>query len=172
MRLTVYNQIEIRKRWVVVYAFLALTLAQVFVISMFSSQPALASTRVSDKIVNNLTFVPESIPRHSEEKGVITLTYIVRKMAHFYNFAFLGALFGTNKNLLKNNLCQSLIWALLGGLVAVADEAHQYFVPGRCMKLEDILIDFSGILFGICVIELIFGFVFYRRNNGRGKKDS
>ncbi len=40
-------------------------------------------------------------------------------------------------------------------LYAITDEIHQYFVPGRAMQIEDLLVDFSGLLFGIAMLFFI-----------------
>ena len=49
------------------------------------------------------------------------------------------------------------IWqkiALIGISLAVIDELHQIFIPGRFCELGDILADFLGIIVGLLIIRL------------------
>lgn len=84
------------------------------------------------------------------------LNVLVRKLAHMAEFALLGAvLYGLILSIYK-------IWGkwfvgmmLFTSLaVAVIDESIQYLVPGRTPLVSDILIDFTGAIFGI-----IFGWL-------------
>lgn len=76
--------------------------------------------------------------------------FIVRKAAHFTEFAGLGFL-------LANALYQSrkkhgALWAAgLTSLYAVTDEVHQLFVPGRACQIGDWLLDSAGGLTGAAV---------------------
>ncbi len=168
MQLTVYNQQSVWKRWSVIAVFMILTLMQCLIITMFSSQTADLSTKSSAVIVDKLEFVPDVIPRESsQDYDGITLTYLVRKGAHFYNFAFLGALLCIDKNIIKNGIRFNILWAAVGLFVAAFDEIHQYFVPGRSAEFVDVMIDFSGALFGICIMEITLSLALKRRHNGR-----
>lgn len=49
------------------------------------------------------------------------------------------------------------IWqkiALIGILLAIVDELHQLFIPGRFCEIGDILADFLGIIVGLLIIRL------------------
>ena len=71
---------------------------------------------------------------------------LVRKLAHFTEFACLGGLFTWLFSMYKKPVVLAL---LCGFLVASADETIQYFVPNRGPSVIDVLIDTSGVLLGI-----------------------
>ena len=77
---------------------------------------------------------------------------LLRKLAHFTEFACLGALLGWLLAMLRKKL-----WlALLGGcLVASVDECIQCFVPERGPSIWDVLIDSSGVLLGVGILLMI-----------------
>ena len=84
---------------------------------------------------------------------------LLRKLAHFTEFACLGALFAwlfsmTNKPKIVTIAC--------GVTVAVIDETIQRFVPGRGPSARDVLIDSAGVLLGLCI--LVFGYKFIKRH--------
>ena len=76
---------------------------------------------------------------------------LLRKLAHFTEFACLGALFAWLVGMLR----KPLLLALPGGfLIACADETIQRFVPDRGPAFQDVLIDTSGVLIGIGLLFL------------------
>jgi len=81
--------------------------------------------------------------------------FLVRKSAHFTEYAILSALWFRAIRVHLNNLWQ-IRWAFLGLvvslLVAVLDEWHQSFVPSRTSSAHDVLLDFCGALFAQLVI--------------------
>lgn len=83
---------------------------------------------------------------------------LVRKLAHFTEFACLGALFTWLFGMLSKPL---LIALPCGFLVACVDETIQRFVPDRGPAFKDVLIDTSGVLVGIGL--LILGYTIRKR---------
>lgn len=76
---------------------------------------------------------------------------LVRKLAHFTEFACLGALF----TWLYGMLSKPILLALpCGFLVACMDETIQRFVPDRGPAFRDVLIDTAGVLAGIGLLFL------------------
>jgi len=77
--------------------------------------------------------------------------FIVRKTAHFFEFAILYVLF--YRGLKKSTnlpIWETLAMALtLTFLYAVSDEYHQTFVSGRTGKFFDIGVDSLGAVFGM-----------------------
>lgn len=121
------------------------------VIFIFSAQTGDESTVLSDGVV--------SAAAGEENVGSEVLTVIVRKSAHFLEYAALGAavyfgLRGVGED--KRQGKRLLISAVFGGLYAVSDELHQYFVPGRACMTEDMLIDACGAMFGTVFMFLVF----------------
>lgn len=73
----------------------------------------------------------------------------VRKLAHFTEFACLGALLAWWFAMRQ----RSVLWGALGGvLVACADETIQRFIPGRGPSLRDVCIDTAGMVFGLVLL--------------------
>lgn len=76
---------------------------------------------------------------------------LLRKLAHFTEFACLGALFAWLFGMLR----RPLLFALpCGFAVACIDETIQRFVPDRGPAFKDVLIDTSGALLGIGLLFL------------------
>ena len=74
---------------------------------------------------------------------------LLRKLAHFTEFACLGALFTWLYSMLHKPVWLALI---SGFLVASADETIQRFVPGRGPSVWDVMIDTSGVLLGFVLV--------------------
>lgn len=109
-------------------------------------------------------FIAQNFPhvRHGLENNLIslsTLIFLVRKTAHFTEYAILGSLFFLNlkswqrpKSSTSMNILLSLIFSFL---YACTDELHQIFVPGRSAQFRDVLIDTLGASFGAIITYLI-----------------
>lgn len=79
---------------------------------------------------------------------------LLRKLAHFGEFAILGLLLtGTCSNAKHFSLLAPLAFGLF---TALCDETIQLFVPGRSGNLRDLWIDFSGVVLGTLFLRLIF----------------
>lgn len=82
--------------------------------------------------------------------------FIVRKAAHFAEFALLGiftviTFYSYFKKAFKYILSELFICLA----AAVTDETIQLFVPGRSGQITDVLVDFFGSLAGILIIFLV-----------------
>jgi VanZ family protein len=80
--------------------------------------------------------------------GLGTWDLILRKIAHFCEYAVLGFL------LLQATGRESLAF-VLGALYAASDELHQQFVPGRHAAVRDVVIDAAGVLAGVLAARRI-----------------
>lgn len=81
--------------------------------------------------------------------------HLVRKAAHFTEYAVLGILYllaARSRGAIRGRMTLPLFWGLL---TPVADESLQLLVEGRTGQLTDVLIDFSGVLTGMAVCLLI-----------------
>ena len=77
---------------------------------------------------------------------------LLRKLAHFTEFACLGALL----TWLFAMLQKQLLLALAGGcLAAGVDECIQCFVPARGPSVWDVLIDVFGVLLGVSILIIV-----------------
>ncbi len=167
MQPIVFNQQNIKRKWLCAYILFGAIIVQCLIITMFSSQVAAVSKETSNTVVEIVKRIIGAIPVKNMEKTEYGITYIIRKMAHFYNFALLGALLLMNKKVVKGNGNKSLMWAGVGLFVAVFDEVHQYFVPGRSAEIYDVMIDFSGVLFGISITHIVLWLILSWRQNER-----
>ena len=81
--------------------------------------------------------------------------FLVRKSAHFTEYAILSALWFRALRVHLTSLWR-VRWALIGLivslLVAILDEVHQSFVPSRTSDARDVLLDFCGALFAQILI--------------------
>lgn len=77
---------------------------------------------------------------------------LLRKLAHFSEFALLGVLLSWLLGMLRG---KASFRPLLPGVTAAClDEGIQLFVPGRAARLTDILIDSGGVLVGMALFLL------------------
>lgn len=74
---------------------------------------------------------------------------LLRKIAHFTEFAALGALLGWLSGMLRKKGYVPFCW---GVAAAWVDETIQLFAPGRAPRLTDVLIDSCGILTGLSLL--------------------
>ena len=163
----------------------ALLFFQMLFIFIMSSFGHTSSDAQSNIFVD---FIAQNFPhvRHGLENNLIslsTLIFLVRKTAHFTEYAILGGLFFLNlRNWLKSNttlvknskpqttktvakkitldlIKYSLFMSiLLSFFYACTDEIHQIFVPGRSAQFRDVLIDTLGASFGIAITYLTIKF--------------
>lgn len=161
---TVYNEKEIRRKWLVLTLLLILLLVQCGIIIYFSSQPAKVSANLSRYLMGKLDWIPDFVPREvpKGENPVFSLHYIIRKLAHFYNFSLVGVLLYANRNYMERSVLIDFAWVSVGLFVAMFDETYQHFVPGRSGSFTDVCLDFSGVIFGFCFLKMFYTAVFKR----------
>ena len=90
---------------------------------------------------------------------------LLRKLAHFTEFACLGACFAWRTGMLKKKQWRPL---LFGFLAACLDETIQCFVPDRGPAIRDVLIDTAGVFLGTAV--LLLGHTIYKKHFGGNKQ--
>ena len=80
---------------------------------------------------------------------------LLRKIAHFSEFAALGACFCWLYAMLMTKQYRPILCAAAAGvLAACVDETIQRFVPDRGPSLKDVAIDSSGVLTGLVLLYL------------------
>lgn len=92
---------------------------------------------------------------------------LLRKVAHFTEFACLGAFLTRFMFLLKKPRLLALAGAFL---VACCDETIQRFVPDRGPSLKDVLIDTSGAALGM--IALLVGYAYVKRRKKQAMEEN
>ena len=85
---------------------------------------------------------------HMDSELAIT---VLRKLAHFSEFAVLGVLLSWLCGMLGNRWFVPALWGIAAASV---DETIQRFVPGRYGCLTDVLIDTAGVLAGVLLVSL------------------
>jgi VanZ family protein len=131
------------------------------VIFYFSSKPADTSSESSLAVVNQMISIFENITDVEYQKDDLTelkenLNHIVRKTAHFCEYAVLACTFAFSLTAWKKRgKWLFLIPVLLSALYAATDEFHQTFVPGRAGMIRDVLLDSSGAAAGSLLFCLI-----------------
>lgn len=135
---------------------LLLLISWMYVIFFFSSQVAKDSTITTNFVVDFLYALYNKIMLNAISYGEFVLTVFkpIRKIAHFTEFAILGALIYLNIVEYKKNRVL-LLSVILSLLYATSDEIHQIFVEGRAFSVIDILIDTCGAAVGIVLIHLL-----------------
>jgi hypothetical protein len=78
--------------------------------------------------------------------GLGTWDLVLRKIAHFCEYAVLGAL-------MLRALGREALAAGAGIAYAATDELHQQFVPGRHAAFRDVAIDAAGVLAGVLLLQ-------------------
>ena len=144
---------------------LVLQMTLIFVMSSFGSD---SSNAQSNQIIQVLHQVFPNLSNDHSFFGASNLTLVVRKVAHFTEYAILGLLFFlvyhaylakltntkpydakfSNAKLFLLALCSSFLYAC-------TDELHQLFVSGRSGQFTDVLIDTLGALFGCLLLLMI-----------------
>jgi VanZ family protein len=153
-----------RKRgWLIFFVTLAVILAVAVLINMaiifyFSEESKEESGNRSTGVVKWLVDIlyPDynSLDWDTQMEVMRSTHHLVRKLAHFAEFALLGflssglvAYLNRRKHWIKLWL-EWLIPLAFGLLYAISDEVHQIF-SDRGASAKDVLIDFAGVLAGV-----------------------
>ena len=116
----------------------------IILIFYFSSKPAsdsLAQSSFVANIINKYANIPVITP--------IILDNI-SQFAHYFEYFILGLYISHLSK--KHAKITVFLWIFL---VPFMDEGLQYFVPGRCSSISDVIIDIFGIVCGIIVFKLV-----------------
>lgn len=135
-----------KKFWI----FFTLSLLWVCFIFARSLKPAEDSSAESGDILVLMQLVFPGITMH-----------LVRKLAHFTEFAILGTLVGLTQ--LQTRRINPTAPLLAGLLCALSDETVQLFISGRSGQVQDVWIDFAGVVAATAVIYIC---VSLRKKNG------
>lgn len=97
--------------------------------------------------------------------------HIVRKIAHFIEFACLGVFTSISVfSFYRKPFNGTFIKLFVCLAVAVTDEALQLNVQGRSGQITDVILDFSGSFFGILIITLLIFLVLYIKRKNQNKE--
>ena len=145
------------------WIFTFLTILWMAAIFTFSARDAQESTEDSNRagtiLCENLIPGFSRWPKERRQELVERIDFPVRKAAHAFEYAVLGALIFMTVMLHAKTpkpgvKCVWTAWLAAVGYAAT-DELHQYFVPGRACRLFDVAVDGTGALIGIAAVALI-----------------
>ena len=109
-----------------------------------SLMPGQVSGAISDFVKDLLAKILPLGPEEDDGKG-----HLIRKLAHFTEFAALGATLGWLYGMLGKGRLRPFLW---GVLAASVDETIQRFVPDRGPSVKDVCLDSCGVLAGIVLL--------------------
>ena len=141
------------KRWVRVLLWAAVCMTAVMIF-LFSAETGEKSSETSDTVTEAVIrlFDAGYDQRTPEEQEDIFsfASLVVRKCAHFTEFALLGLLVRLLFASYTDRHRSLAAWGA-GTAYAVTDEVHQYFVSQRAAMGADVLIDSLGVMAGVLV---------------------
>lgn len=139
------------------YLWLAAALMILFIFSN-SAASGSASSHLSLTITEAvMKFLPQgwAVP-------LDTVHFVIRKLAHFSEYAALGMLITAAWKFQRCAWMPSWMPALFYS-VPILDETIQRFTPGRSCELRDMLIDASGMLTGMLIMTGVLALIIRRR---------
>lgn len=150
------------KQWIEKHSIalsLLLVIAVMVMIFCFSAQSGEQSGAMSGRLttwVLNL-IIPDYENFSPEQQETIrsTVGLIIRKLAHFSEYALLGfsLILHIAQVQKKITVRLPLLWAWgVGALYAASDEFHQGFVSGRGPSIVDVMIDSLGVIAGVLLM--------------------
>lgn len=167
------NQNKKRKLYIVL-SWIPTILCMILIFK-FSGQNSDKSTNTSNSVTYLLAriFVPGFSEMDISQKLELAenLRFFIRKTAHFTIYFILGLCvrFGLNislKNSIRKGMAEkSVITLIICMAYATSDEIHQLFISGRSGKFADVLIDTSGALLSLIIVNLILYFISKSKNS-------
>jgi VanZ family protein len=144
-----------KKRLALCYALLTMILAFIW---GNSAMPGETSGALSGWLGD---LVGKVLPFFTTEQG----GHILRKLAHFSEFAALGAVLGWLFGMIaRKPLWQRALPLLCGAAAACIDETIQIFSPGRHCSIIDVCIDCSGVLTGTLILTVLYYLICHLKN--------
>lgn len=137
--------------------FSILIIINCIVIFKFSSQDSEKSNETSGVVVNRVVNTISTVNKKVKKESIKdTVTFMVRKCAHFSIYTLLGIWLMNLTNTFDISTKRKILMCVLFGILyASSDEFHQSFVGGRSPEVRDVCIDTCGVLFGN-ILVIIF----------------
>ena len=153
-----------RKMMIARVVLTVLTVAAVAAIFYNSSQSAIESTERSSPLTDWINGILAGFPIPFS-----VTENCIRKLAHFTEYAILGAMLSVTYYVYQLKIRTALITTLItGAAVAVIDEIIQLFPAGRSCQVSDMLLDFCGVAFAAVIVMVIIRAI---ENNRRKKRN-
>ena len=166
------NTSFISRPWVRVILWICVVSLAVLIFC-FSAQDSKESTETSNRVVRVVVRLThpefESLPIARQRSLWETISFYVRKSAHFLEYTALG--FFLRLLMASYELRLGTLWAWLSGaLYAATDELHQLLTGTRSGMWQDVLLDSAGVLFGVLAalaVTILTRFAAKRRTAAR-----
>lgn len=149
-----------QRTWVRVL-FTTMTAAVMLLIFFFSTETADRSDRTSGifaRVAIRITYPDfDEMPETEQEEVFNVVQHLVRKTAHFTEYALLGLLLRFCLQSWIGDKKRHLLPAswVFGTLYAVTDELHQLMTDGRAGQWTDVVLDSSGVLTGAVIAAVV-----------------
>lgn len=149
-----------KKVYILRFIFAILLLLMFFTIFNFSAQDGEESSglsgRLTEFLTQNIKYI-QNLEETEKEELLSKIEAVVRKMAHFFLYTLVGifaiSLLNTYEMKVKKKIRLSF---LIGVFYAILDELHQLIVPDRNGSVMDVLLDSTGVIFGIVIGYMCF----------------
>ena len=131
------------------------------IIFLFSAKPAVSSAESSRTIANAVLNIAENFMdpaqwQEDRDNVLDTVDHIVRKTAHFMEYAILASAIELHYWITKRKGIRFILLSILFSfLYAATDEFHQLFVPGRSGEFKDVMIDTVGAAAGAFLFHFL-----------------
>ena len=141
------------------------------IIFLFSAKPAVNSAESSRTIANAVlniaeNFIDPTLVQEDRDGILNSVDHIVRKTAHFMEYAALAFAFEFHYWITKRKGSRYVFLPILfSALYAASDEFHQLFVPGRSGELKDVMIDTAGAVTGAFLFYFLLILIERIKNN-------
>lgn len=128
------------------------------IIFLFSSMEGDESSEASGMFLRAVEKLLSGLSKKGMSKDALgALHLIIRKLAHFSEYAALGAsVVFALADRISDIRFRLVLPEIISVLYATSDEIHQYFVPGRYGTWSDVLIDGVGAITGILIFKKIY----------------
>ena len=131
------------------------------------TQSSKSSGRVTKAVISVCYPACNYLNTGQQEKVFHKVNFIIRKTAHFLEYAILALLITILIITFDKKGISAIISAVvICAVLAAADEMHQGFVPGRNPAVKDVVIDSFGALAGSGTIILIYNICIKHKNGG------
>lgn len=160
------------------YIYFSLSILLMLLIFLFSQQPGETSYQISGAVTEAASTITGISKAASAKKG-FSLEYFVRKFAHVFLYAGLGAavfLVVKQRILLNTKRLRPVFSLFVGNVIcacyACLDEFHQYFIPGRNGLLSDVRFDAVGFVPASIAVMLLCCGIDYCRSRREKRKQN
>lgn len=136
-----------------------LLLLVVAIIFIFSNQKSETSSEMSNRVAQTMKIKANENWKTTPSTQPVIAGLNIRKIAHIALYILVGVFcFGSFSNI--NNKWHQLLFSIITSyFLAIFDEVHQFFVPGRTAGLRDVYVDSIGFIAAILICSVLQYFI-------------